>query len=223
MKQYLIVIAVAMFPMAAFGEDQQTLSISSTCQVRSLPGGRDGSTVEYIWKIKASAEKECLLSVEQLTRSQRPLPLPTLPDLRGYRRLLYCEAGSTHEKEIRLEVDQALEGGQRAYWFEGFMISLINEDIPLSESATVSVTTRQINDEDESGHLLGITVSDKGREISRHYLFISFVSLAELQNAPIWAELNDQERDLRDGDVIQFFTEAKSWEPAIRRFTDLDK
>ena len=103
------------------------------------------------------------------------------------------------------------------------MTSLINEDVPLSESATVSVTTRQVNNEDESGHLLGIMVSDSGREISRHYLFISFVSLAELHNSPIWAELSDQERDLRDGNVIQFFTEAKSWEPAIRRFMELEK
>jgi hypothetical protein len=87
----------------------------------------------------------------------------------------------------------------------------------------VSATTREISVEDESGHLIGITVSDKGRELSRHFIFVSFWSPADLQNSPLWAEMTEQERDLRDGNVYQFFTEAKSWEPRIRRFEELDK
>jgi hypothetical protein len=220
MKEFCAVVIVFLVPITAFAEQGDSPTLSSACQIRSLPGGKDGSTVEYSWKITAKTTEDRVLSVEQLTRSERPSPLP---DLRGSQKFLYCKAGSPHEKEIRLEVDQAAHGGERAYWLEGFLTSLINEDVPLPESATVSVTTRQISDDDEPGHLIGITVSSNGRELSRHYIFISFWSPADLQAAPLWSELNENERDLRDGNVWQTFTEAKGWEPRIRRFTELDK
>jgi hypothetical protein len=220
MKIFVAPILSLLIPITAIAEDQQIPRISSTCQIRSLPGGRDGSTVEYSWKITAKTTEDCVLSVEQLTRNQRPSPFP---DLRGYQKFLYCKPGSPHEKEIRLVVDQAPDGGDRAYWFEGFLTSLINKDVPLPESATVSATTRVISDEDGPGHLIGITVSDNGRELSRHFIFVSFWSPADLQNSPLWAEMTEQERDLRDGNVYQFFTEAKSWEPRIRRFEEFDK
>jgi len=135
---------------------------------------------------------------------------------------MFCQAGSLHEKEFRLEVDQAPDGGGRAYWFKGFLTSLINEDIPLPESATVAVTSRRICDEKEAGHLVGVTVSRKGRELSRHYIFISFMSLADAQSSPIWRRTTEG-RETQDGNVYQDFTEAKSWEPRIRRFTELEK
>lgn len=135
---------------------------------------------------------------------------------------MFCEAGSLHEKEIRLEVDQAPEGGERAYWFEGFLTSLINEDIPVPESATVAVTTRQVTDEKETGHLVGVTVSQEGRELSRHYIFIRFMTLADAQASPIWRRMTEG-REVRDGNVYQDFTDANVWEPRIRRFTELDK
>jgi hypothetical protein len=223
MKSVVATVFALMMPVTTLAQDSQPLAVSSTCQIRSIPGGRDGSTVEYSWKIATRSDQDRIVSVEQLTRSSRPLPLPSLPDLRGYQRFLYCKAGSEHEKEIRLEVDQAPDGGERAYWFEGFLTSLINEDIPLPKSATMSVTTRQIKDDDKPGHLIGITVSDKEREISRHFIFISLWSPTELQNSPLWSEMTERERDLRDGNVYQWFTEAKSWEPKIQRFEELDR
>lgn len=171
--------------------------------------------------ITAMSREDRVLSVEQLTRNEQPSPLP---DLRGYQRLMFCKAGSLHEKEIRLEVDQAPEGGERAYWFEGFLTSLINEDISLPESATVAVTTRQISDDKEAGHLIGVTVYQKGRELvlSRHYIFVSFMSLADVQESPIWRRMTDG-REIRDGNVYQDFTETESWKPRMRYFTGLDK
>lgn len=219
MKNLITGILAIFIPITAFADDQKIPTISSACQIRSIPGGGDGSTVEYTWKITAKTTEDRVLSVEQLTHNKRS---SKLPDLRGYQRILFCKAGSLHEKEIRLEVDQAPEGGERAYWFEGFLTSLINEDIPLPESATVAVTTRQISDEKETGHLVGVTVSQKGRELSRHYIFISFMSLADAQDSPIWRRLTEG-REIQDGNVYQDFTEAKSWEPRMRRFTELDK
>lgn len=219
MKLLITGILAILIPITAFADDQKIPTLSSSCQIRSVPGGRDGSTVQYSWKITAESTEDRVLSIEQLTRNEQSSPLP---DLRGYQRFMICKAGSLHEKEFRLEVDQAPDGGERAYWFEGFLTSLINEDIPLPESATVAVTTRQISDEKETGHLVGVTVSQNGRELSRHYIYIRFMSLADAQDSPIWRRMTEG-REIQDGNVYQDFTEAKSWEPRMRRFTELDK
>ncbi len=222
MKSILATVFILLVPVTTRAQDPQPLAVSSTCQIRAIPGGRDGSTVEYSWKIATKSDQDRVVSVEQLTRSSRPLPLPSIPDLRGYQRFLYCKAGSAHEKEIRLEVDQAPDGGDRAYWFEGFLTSLINEDIPLPKSATISVTTREIKEDNKPGHLIGITVSEKDRELSRHVIFIRLWSPQDLQKSSFWFELTEQERELHDGNVYQFFTEAKEWESKMRRFEELD-
>jgi len=223
MKYLTPALLAILVPISTLAENTEIPAISSSCQIRLIPGGRDGSTVEHTWKITAKTTEDQVLSVEQLTRNERPQPVPTLPDLRGYKKFMFCKAGSLHEKEIKLEVDQAPDGGERAYWFEGFLTSLINEDIPLPEAATVAVTTRQISDEQEKGHLVGVTVSQDGREISRHFIFISYISPADLQKSPLWAELTERERELRDGKTYQDFTDAKSWKPRMRRFIELEK
>ena len=219
MKHYVIALISILIPLTGFAEDQQVPTISSTCQITSIPGGRDGSTVEYTWKISAKASEDRVLSVYQLTRTH---PEGQTPLYRGWQKFLYCESGSPHEKEIRLEVDQAPNGGERAFWFEGFLTGFINEDIPLPESATVSVTTRQISDKDEPGHLIDINVANKGRQLSRHFIFISFWSPADLQNA-LPPEASEEEREARDGNAWNIFTDPKGWEPKFRRFSEFDK
>jgi|GEM_PF-6310097 len=78
----LIIGALAIFiSITAFADDQEIPTISSSCQIRSLPGGRDGSTVQYSWKITAKSTEDRVLSIEQLTRNEQPSPFP---DLRGY-------------------------------------------------------------------------------------------------------------------------------------------
>lgn len=205
--------------MTAFANDQQTPAISSTCQIRSSPGGKDGSTVEYSWKTTAKTSEDRVLSVYQLTRTH-PAGEPAM--IRGWQKFLYCKAGTTHEKETKLKVDQALDGGERAYWFEGFLTGLINEDISLPKSAAVSVTTRQITGGDNPGHLIDITVSNDDREISRHFIFVSFWSPADLQE--FLSGLTEKERELRDGNVWQdIITDAVLLKSSLRRFEASDK
>jgi hypothetical protein len=192
--------------------------MSSTCQIRSLPGGRDGSTVEYSWKITAKtpqANEDRVLSVVHLTREPKWGP-------RGSRQFLYCKAGSTHEIEITLKVNQSHEGGEREFWFEGFLDEGHGKKTPLPESAVASATTRQIGRADDHGQLIGIKVSDDGQELRRNFIFISFISPADLQKA-LPPDLGEDEREPRDGNEWFIFTDPKGWKPAFRRFTELDK
>ncbi|MCO6458484.1 MAG: hypothetical protein J5I93_24530 [Pirellulaceae bacterium] len=75
MKGLVTSILWLLIPLAAFAEEQEIPAISSACQFRSLPGGRDGSTVEYSWKITAKAREDRVLSVNHLTRDSK-LGLP---------------------------------------------------------------------------------------------------------------------------------------------------
>jgi hypothetical protein len=86
----------------------------------------------------------------------------------------------------------------------------------------VAVTTRQISDGKETGHLIGVTISQEGRELSRHYIFIRFMSLELAQSEPIWRRMTEGQ-EVQDGNVYQDFAEADVWEPRIRQFTELEK
>lgn len=215
MKSLIFTILSLLIPITSFAEGSVTPTLSSDCQIRSLPSERNRSTVEYSWKITAETSEDRVLSVDQLTRD------PESGVRGGTRHFEYCKPGSTHEQEIILKVDQNSDGEERACWFEG-LVENANFDIPLPESAVVSVSTRQISGDDEAGHLIGITVSNNGRELRRHFIFISFVSPAELQNA-LPAELSEEEREPRDGNEWQIFTDPKGWEPAFRRLMELEE
>lgn len=211
----VVAIVSLLIPVAAFAAADQTPAVSSTCQITSRPGGKDGSTVEYSWKITAKTREDRVLSVDHLTRD------PKL-GVRGVtRHFEYCKPGSTHEQEIVFKVGRTPDDGGKKGWFEG-LVQNPNLDVALPESAVVSVTTRQISGDDGPGHLISITVSNKGREICRHFIFINFISPADLQRL-LPSELGAHEREPRDGNKWQIFTDPKSWKPTFRRFTELDK
>ena len=84
------------------------------------------------------------MSVVQLRRSVLK-NLGDEPWILGWEKVLWCDADSTQQKEITLEIDQAPDRGERAFWFEGFVVQK-NEDYALPKSASVSVTTREVHD-----------------------------------------------------------------------------
>ena len=215
MKHLIVPIGLILISFTAFAEEQKVPGISNTCQIRSLPGQGDGSTVEYLWKITAKTSEDCVLSVDHLTRD---LKLGT----RGVtRHLEYCKPGSLHEQEIILKVGQAPDDKERAFRFGG-LVTNPNLDVALPESADVSVTTRQISGGDGPGHLISILVSNEGREIFRHLIFISFISPAELQRL-LPPDLAEHEREPRDGNEWGIFTDPDSWKPTFQRYLELDK
>ena len=152
MKNIIAPIFLTLIPLTGSADGQQVPAVASTCQIRSLPGGMDGATVEYSWKITATPREDRVMSVDHLTRD------PKL-GVRGVtRHFEYCKAGSTHQQEILFKVDQSPDNAERACWFEG-LVKNPNLDVSLPSSAVVSVTTRQISGDDGPGHLIGITVS----------------------------------------------------------------
>ncbi len=215
MKVVVACILWLLIPLAAFAEGPPLPAISSMCELRSLSGGNDGSTLEYSWKITAKTREDRVLSVDHLTRD------PNLGARGVTRHFEYCKQGTTHEQEIIFTVGQTPDDGTRACWFKGLAenSSLV---IPVPESAVVSVTTRQVTGEAASGHLIGVNVMNKGREICRHFIFINFISPAELQRL-LPADLGKDEREPRDGNEWQIFTDPKTWQPTFHRFTELDK
>ena len=74
-----------------------------------------------------------------------------------------------------LEQFQPADDEERACWIEGL---IENRPLPLPESAVVSVTTRQVSDNDGSGHLISLIVESEGRELCRHFIFINFIIFA---------------------------------------------
>jgi len=215
MKSLVTAILWLLIPLAAFAEEQQIPAISSTCQIRAMPGDKDGSTVEYSWKITAKPREDQVLSVDHLTWD------PKLGARGVTRHFKYCKPGSTHEQAIIFKVGQHPDDGERACWFEG-LAQAPNLEVPLPESAVVSVTTRQISGNDRPGHLISVTVSNNGREFRRHFIFINFISPADLQRL-LPSDLGEREREPRDGNEWEIFTDAKSWKPTFRRFIELDK
>ena len=69
MKSPIVAVPLLLIAITAIAEDRQTPTISSTCQIGSRPGGTNGSTVGYTWKITARTGEDCVLSGNQLTRS----------------------------------------------------------------------------------------------------------------------------------------------------------
>ncbi len=74
MKIAYTVMVLFLLPITAFADGRDVPAISSTCVVRSSPAGRDGSTVEYTWKIMAEAKEQRVMSVAV---SYTHLTLPT--------------------------------------------------------------------------------------------------------------------------------------------------
>ena len=107
MKALISTILSLLLPITAFAEDHVIPSLSSGFKIRSLPGERDGSTVEYSWTITAETSEDRVLSVDQLIRE------PESGVRGGTRHFEYCKPGSTHEQEIILKVDQNPDGEDR--------------------------------------------------------------------------------------------------------------
>ncbi len=213
MRSLVTAILWLLIPFTAIAEEPQIPAISSTCQFRSLPSEKDGSTVAYAWKITANPREDRVLSVDHLTRD------PKL-GIRGVTRYFeYCKPGSTHEQEVILKVGQPADDEERACWFEGLVE---NRPLPLPESAVVSVTTRQVSDNDGSGHLISIIVKNEGRELCRHFIFINFISPADLQRL-LPSELGEDEREPGDENKWSIFTDPKNWKSTFQRFTELDQ
>ena len=215
MKLFIVSIVLLLMPFSGFADDQEVPTISTTCQFRSLPDGKDGATIEYSWKITATPRADRVLSVDHLTRD------PKLGARGVTRHFEYCKAGSTHQQEIIFKVGSSPDDGARACWFEG-LVANASLKVPLPKAAVLSVTTRQVSSEEGKGHLIGITVSNNGREMLRHYLFINFISAADLQGL-LPSDLGEGERELRDGNEWQIFTDPKTWRPTFERFTELEK
>ena len=214
MNSLATAMLLTLIPVTAFAQEQQIPAVSSTCRIRSLPGSSDGSTVEYSWKITAKTPEDRVLSVDHLTRD------PKLGTRGVTRHFEYCKPGSTHQQEIILKLGQTSDDGGRASWFEG-LVENPNLNVPLPESAVVSVTTRQISSDDGPGHLISINVSNNGREICRHFIFINFISPADLQRL-LPSDLDQHEREPRDGNQWQIFTAPESWKSEFGRFMELD-
>ena len=220
MKIAYTVMALFLLPITAFADGRDVPAISSTCVVRSSPGGRDGSTVEYTWKIRAKAKEQRVMSVVQLRRSVLK-NLGDEPWIMGWEKVLWCDPGSTQQEEITLEIDQAPDGGERAFWFEGFVVQR-NEDQALPKSASVSVTTREVHDEEQPGQLIDITVSNEnGREISRHFVFISYASPADYPEFAKKADV-DPAKQIK-ATVWQDFMDPPEVKRAFRRYESLSK
>jgi hypothetical protein len=219
MKIAYAAMGVFLLPITAFADAPQVPTISSTCIVRSSPGDRDGSTVEYTWKITAKAKEQRVMSVVQLRRSVLE-NLGDEPWILGWEKALWCDADSTQQKEITLEIDQAPDGGERAFWFEGFVVQR-NEDYALPKSASVSVTTREVRDEEDPGQLIDITVSNEsGREISRHFVFISYASPADYPEFAKEADVDPTEQWKTS--VWQDFMDPPEVKQEFRRFEALN-
>jgi hypothetical protein len=168
----------------------------------------------------AKARERRVMSVVQLRRSV----LENLGDefwMKGWEKVLWCDPGSTQQKEITLEIDQAPDGGERAFWFEGFVVQR-NEDHALPKSASVSVTTREVHDKEQPGQLIDITVSgENGREISRHFVFISYASPADYPEFAKKADV-DPAKQIK-ATVWQDFMEPPEVKRSFRRFASLSK
>ncbi|WP_144972580.1 hypothetical protein [Bremerella volcania] len=205
MKTYLAALMMLVTPLVTMAEEENVPSISSTCVVRSRPGGRDGSTVEYTWTITAKAAKEKrILSVAQMRRSVIE-NLGEEPWILGWEKALWLDPGSSRQEEITLEIDQAPDGGERSYWFEGFVVER-NEDMALPETASITATTTEVDSDDDAGQLIDITVADeKGREISQHFIYLRYV------------KTEDYEEFAKEADVDP----GKQWKTTVwQRFMD---
>jgi len=208
MKSLVTAILSLVIPITAFAEQQQSPTISSTCHIS------EAALVEYSWTISATTGGDSVLSVVELVRRSGEQP-----STRGYQTVLWSKAASKQEKQIGLKVGRSVEGGQRAIWFSGDLLASRNDDILIPESASVSVATRQISREDDSGHVVAITVSKNGAELNRHIIFISVSSTADHPDL-VAAVRKHQDKGVPQLTHRRFI---KTPEREFRRYSALDK